>query len=171
MRTHLVVNHRVAVHVPVLIYRLRPRRREQQQIGAVVGSGVADGRCYDLGFADHRHGLEVEVAKLFPGGSRTSARWRSRRRRLIVLHALKRTLLDSSIAYVGPASGGTSGIFLAQAFERLGIATALVSAAARLPLRLSGCPSRRPRPARADRLRLYQPRAFPDRTDPRPARM
>ena len=42
MRTHLVVNHRVAVHVPVLIYRLRPRRREQQQIGAVAGSGVAD---------------------------------------------------------------------------------------------------------------------------------
>jgi hypothetical protein len=70
MRTHLVVNHRVAVHVPVLIYRLRPRRREQQQIGAVAGSGVADGRCYDLGFADHRHGLEIEVAKLFPGGSR-----------------------------------------------------------------------------------------------------
>jgi hypothetical protein len=86
MRTHLVVNHRVAVHVPVLIYRLRPRSREQQQIGAVAGSGVADGRCYDLGFADHRHGLEVEVAKLFPGGSRTSARWRSRRRRLILLH-------------------------------------------------------------------------------------
>jgi hypothetical protein len=70
MRTHLVVNHRVAVHVPVLIYRLRPRRREQQQIGAVAGSGLADGRCYDLGFADHRHGLEIEVAKLCPGGSR-----------------------------------------------------------------------------------------------------
>jgi hypothetical protein len=86
MRTPLVVNHRVAVHVPILIYRLRPRSREQQQIGAVAGSGVADGRCYDLGFTDHRHGLEVEVAKLFPGGSRTSARWRSRRRRLIVLH-------------------------------------------------------------------------------------
>ena len=42
----------------------------------------------------------------------------------------------------------------------------LVSAAARSPLRLSCCPSRRPRPARADRLRLYQSRAFPDRTDP-----
>jgi hypothetical protein len=49
-------------------------------------AGVADGRCYDLDFADHRYGLEVEVAKLFPGRSRTSARWRSRRRRLIVLH-------------------------------------------------------------------------------------
>ena len=31
-------------------------------------------------------GLEVEVAKRFPVGSRTSATWRSRRRRLIVLH-------------------------------------------------------------------------------------
>ena len=80
MRTHLVVNHRVAVHVPVLIYRLRPRRREQQQIGAVAGSGVADGRCYDLGFADHRHGLEIEVAKLFPG----SSRWRPGRGRPIM---------------------------------------------------------------------------------------
>ena len=30
MRTHLLANHRVGVHVPVLIYRLRPWRREQQ---------------------------------------------------------------------------------------------------------------------------------------------
>jgi hypothetical protein len=44
-----------------------PRRREQQQIGAVAGSGVADGKCCDLGFAEHRRGLEVEVANLFPG--------------------------------------------------------------------------------------------------------
>jgi len=55
-------------------------------LGLLLGKVSPTGRCYDLGFADHRHGLEVEVAKLFPGGSRTSARWRSRRRRLIVLH-------------------------------------------------------------------------------------
>jgi hypothetical protein len=36
MRSHLVVNHRVAAHVPVLAL---PWRREQQQIGAVAGSG------------------------------------------------------------------------------------------------------------------------------------
>jgi molybdate transport system substrate-binding protein len=37
--------------------------------------------------------------------------------------AVKRTLLNAkSVAYVDPASGGTSGIFLAQALEKLGIA-------------------------------------------------
>jgi molybdate transport system substrate-binding protein len=42
------------------------------------------------------------------------------------VEAVKRTLLNAkSIAYVDPASGGTSGIFLAQAFEKLGIATQL----------------------------------------------
>jgi molybdate transport system substrate-binding protein len=42
--------------------------------------------------------------------------------------AVKRTLLDAkSIAYVDPASGGTSGIFLAQALEKLGIAAELKS--------------------------------------------
>jgi molybdate transport system substrate-binding protein len=42
--------------------------------------------------------------------------------------AFKRTLLDArSIAYVDPASGGTSGIFLAQALEKLGIAAELKS--------------------------------------------
>ena len=42
--------------------------------------------------------------------------------------AFKRTLLDTrSIAYVDPASGGTSGIFLAQALEKLGIAAELKS--------------------------------------------
>jgi molybdate transport system substrate-binding protein len=40
--------------------------------------------------------------------------------------AVKRTLLNAkSVAYVDPASGGTSGIFLAQAFEKLGIAAEL----------------------------------------------
>lgn len=44
------------------------------------------------------------------------------------VEAVKRTLLNAkSIAYVDPASGGTSGIFLAQAFEKLGIAPALKS--------------------------------------------
>ncbi len=44
------------------------------------------------------------------------------------VEAFKRTLLDAkSIAYVDPASGGTSGIFLAQALEKLGIATELKS--------------------------------------------
>jgi molybdate transport system substrate-binding protein len=44
------------------------------------------------------------------------------------VEAVKRTLLDAkSIAYVDPASGGTSGIFLAQAFEKLGIAANLKS--------------------------------------------
>jgi len=39
------------------------------------------------------------------------------------VEAFKRTLLNAkSIAYVDPASGGTSGIFLAQALEKLGIA-------------------------------------------------
>ena len=42
--------------------------------------------------------------------------------------AFKRALLNAkSIAYVDPASGGTSGIFLAQALEKLGIADALKS--------------------------------------------
>jgi molybdate transport system substrate-binding protein len=44
------------------------------------------------------------------------------------VEAFKRTLLDArSIAYVDPASGGTSGIFLAQALEKLGIAAELKS--------------------------------------------
>ena len=44
------------------------------------------------------------------------------------VEAVKRALLDAkSIAYVDPASGGTSGIFLAQALEKLGIASALKS--------------------------------------------
>ena len=44
------------------------------------------------------------------------------------VEAVKRTLLDAkSIAYVDPASGGTSGIFLAQALEKLGIAAELKS--------------------------------------------
>jgi molybdate transport system substrate-binding protein len=44
------------------------------------------------------------------------------------VEAIKRTLLNAkSIAYVDPASGGTSGIFLAQALEKLGIATELKS--------------------------------------------
>jgi molybdate transport system substrate-binding protein len=39
------------------------------------------------------------------------------------VEAVKRTLLDAkSVAYVDPASGGTSGIFLAQTLERFGIA-------------------------------------------------
>jgi molybdate transport system substrate-binding protein len=42
------------------------------------------------------------------------------------VEAFKRTLLNAkSIAYVDPASGGTSGIFLAQALEKLGIAAEL----------------------------------------------
>jgi molybdate transport system substrate-binding protein len=44
------------------------------------------------------------------------------------VEAVKRALLNAkSIAYVDPASGGTSGIFLAQALERLGIAAELKS--------------------------------------------
>jgi molybdate transport system substrate-binding protein len=44
------------------------------------------------------------------------------------VEAFKRALLDArSIAYVDPASGGTSGIFLAQALEKLGIAAELKS--------------------------------------------
>jgi molybdate transport system substrate-binding protein len=44
------------------------------------------------------------------------------------VEAVKRTLLDAkSIAYVDPASGGTSGIFLAQVLEKLGIAAELKS--------------------------------------------
>ena len=44
------------------------------------------------------------------------------------VEAFKRTLLNAkSIAYVDPASGGTSGIFLAQALEKLGIAAELKS--------------------------------------------
>jgi ABC-type molybdate transport system substrate-binding protein len=44
------------------------------------------------------------------------------------VEAVKRTLLDAkSVAYVDPASGGTSGIFLAQTLERLGIAAELKS--------------------------------------------
>jgi molybdate transport system substrate-binding protein len=40
--------------------------------------------------------------------------------------ALKRTLLDAkSVAYIDPASGGSSGIYLARLWERLGIADAL----------------------------------------------
>jgi molybdate transport system substrate-binding protein len=42
------------------------------------------------------------------------------------VEAVKRALLNAkSIAYVDPASGGTSGIFLAQALEKLGIAAEL----------------------------------------------
>jgi molybdate transport system substrate-binding protein len=42
--------------------------------------------------------------------------------------AVKRTLLNAkSIAYVDPASGGTSGIFLARALDKLGIATEVKS--------------------------------------------
>jgi molybdate transport system substrate-binding protein len=42
------------------------------------------------------------------------------------VEAVKRTLLNAkSIAYVDPASGGTSGIFLARALNKLGIATEL----------------------------------------------
>jgi hypothetical protein len=58
MRTHLVVNHRVAVHVPVPIYRLRPGGANNSKLGLLLGSDIADGKCYDLGFADYRHGLE-----------------------------------------------------------------------------------------------------------------
>jgi molybdate transport system substrate-binding protein len=44
------------------------------------------------------------------------------------VEAFKRTLLNAkSIAYVDPASGGTSGIFLAQALEKLGIAAEIKS--------------------------------------------
>jgi molybdate transport system substrate-binding protein len=42
------------------------------------------------------------------------------------LDAFKRALLDAkSIAYIDPASGGSSGIYLAKLFDRLGIADAL----------------------------------------------
>ena len=42
------------------------------------------------------------------------------------VEAFKRTLLEAkSVAYVDPASGGTSGIFLAEALEKLGIAAEL----------------------------------------------
>jgi molybdate transport system substrate-binding protein len=42
------------------------------------------------------------------------------------VEAFKRTLLNAkSIAYIDPASGGTSGIHLAQALEKLGIAAEL----------------------------------------------
>jgi molybdate transport system substrate-binding protein len=44
------------------------------------------------------------------------------------VEAFKRTLLHAkSIAYVDPASGGTSGIFLAQVLEKLGISAELKS--------------------------------------------
>lgn len=44
------------------------------------------------------------------------------------VEAFKRTLLNAkSIAYVDPASGGTSGIFLARALQKLGIAAELKS--------------------------------------------
>ena len=44
------------------------------------------------------------------------------------VEAFKRTLLNAkSIAYVDPASGGTSGIFLAHALEKLGIAAEIKS--------------------------------------------
>ena len=44
------------------------------------------------------------------------------------VEAFKRTLLKAkSIAYVDPASGGTSGIFLAQALEKLGVAAEVKS--------------------------------------------
>jgi len=44
------------------------------------------------------------------------------------VEAVKRTLLDAkSIAYIDPASGSTSGIFLVQAFDRLDIAAELKS--------------------------------------------
>ena len=68
MCTHLVVDHRAAVHVPVLIYRLRPlEARTTANWGCCW---VRRRRPAGAGLADHRHGLEVEVAKLFPGGSR-----------------------------------------------------------------------------------------------------
>jgi molybdate transport system substrate-binding protein len=42
------------------------------------------------------------------------------------LDAFKKALLDArSIAYIDPASGGSSGIYLARLFDRLGIADAL----------------------------------------------
>jgi molybdate transport system substrate-binding protein len=44
------------------------------------------------------------------------------------VEAFKRTLLNAkSIAYVDPASGGTSGIYLSQALEKLGIAAEIKS--------------------------------------------
>ena len=49
MRTHLVVNHRVAVHVPVLIYRLRPGGANNSKLGLLLGQASPTGRCYDLG--------------------------------------------------------------------------------------------------------------------------
>src|SRR5262245_38305576 len=48
------------------------------------------------------------------------------------VEAFKRTLIDAkSIAYVDPAAGGASGIYLAQMLERIGL-LAIVNAKARL---------------------------------------
>jgi hypothetical protein len=53
---------------------------DNSKLGLLLGQASPTASANNLSFADHRHGLEIEVAKLFPGGSRTSARWRSRRR-------------------------------------------------------------------------------------------
>jgi len=46
----------------------------------------------------------------------------------------KQTLLDArSVAYIDPAAGGSSGIYLAQLFERLGIAEAIRAKAVLVP--------------------------------------
>ena len=58
------------------------------------------------------------------------------------VEAFKKTLLNTkSVAYADPASGATSGSYLAQAFEKLGIATEL-KAKTRL---VSGSPAQGPR--------------------------
>ncbi len=48
--------------------------------------------------------------------------------------AFKRALLDApSVAMIDPAAGGSSGIYLAQLFERLGIADAIKPKAVLVP--------------------------------------
>jgi molybdate transport system substrate-binding protein len=61
------------------------------------------------------------------------------------VEAFKRTLLDARfIAYVDPASGGTSGIFVAQALEKLGIAAErFASRRPKLAASWRSCPARR----------------------------
>ena len=39
------------------------RRAEEDQVGAFFEPGVASGKRHDLGFRDHRHGVEVEAVE------------------------------------------------------------------------------------------------------------
>ena len=83
----------------------KPRAENLVSAGKLVGGTLAVLARVPIGLAVKKGALHPDISSV---------------------EAVKRTLLNAkSIAYVDPASGGTSGIFLAQALEKLGIAAEL----------------------------------------------